>query len=427
MNRSTSLLLNAAHALDHLVLLIFASAVTAIALEFGISRWEDLMPYTAGAFVMFGVGSIPSGRLGDLWGRRKMMLVFFGGISVSCLAVALSQNPIQLAIALTVMGAFASIYHPVGVPMLLRHSPKPGVTIGWNNLAGNMGLAIAALLTGFMVKYFGWRAAFILPALASAAMGVWFARVAPAELEAPGRKKTAPHPIPRSIAIRALLVMTVAATSGSLLFNFTTNGNNELLRERFIGIISDPALLGILLATIYAIAAFSQVVVGYLLDKLPMKPLFLTIACIQVVMMLLATHATGWALFFFALGYMAAIFAAIPFVDAVVVRYVDDRMRSRVAGIRIAVAFGFSALAVYLLRPIVKTAGFDSLIFAMAVIACFTVFTLSWLPSERKVQAALAAAGAATSSESFNPSSAARMAESPSQTVSARPAAPDKT
>jgi MFS family permease len=261
-------------------------------------------------------------------------------------------------------------------------------------------------------------------------MGLWFAKVAPLELEAPGKKKSVPHPIPRSIALRALFVMTIAATSGSLLFNFTTNGNNELLRERFVGIISDPALLGLLLATIYAVAAFSQVAVGYLLDKLPMKPLFLTIACIQVVMMLLATPATGWALFVFALGYMAAIFAAIPFVDAVVVRYVDDRMRSRVAGIRIAVAFGFSAMAVYLLGPIVKTSGFDSLIFAMAIIACFTVFTLSWLPSEQKVQAALAAAGAAGaagSSESPSPISAARMAESPSQTVSARPAAPDNT
>ena len=103
------------------------------------------MPYTAGAFIMFGIGSIPSGRLGDLWGRRKMMLVFFWGIAVSCLAIAFSQNHIQMAIALTIMGAFSSIYHPVGIPMLLKSAVKPGMTIGWNNLAGNMGLAIAAV------------------------------------------------------------------------------------------------------------------------------------------------------------------------------------------------------------------------------------------------------------------------------------------
>ena len=81
--RSVALLLNVAHALDHLFLLVFATAVTTIALEFGFARWEDLMPYSVGAFVMFGLGSMPSGRLGDLWGRRQMMLVFFFGLGAS--------------------------------------------------------------------------------------------------------------------------------------------------------------------------------------------------------------------------------------------------------------------------------------------------------------------------------------------------------
>ena len=388
MNRPTSLLLNAAHALDHLVLLIFASAVATIAIEFGIERWEDLMPYTAGAFILFGLGSIPAGRLGDLWGRRKMMLVFFWGIAASCALVALTQSPIQMAIALTIMGAFSSIYHPVGIPMLLSSTKTPGLTIGVNNLAGNMGLAIAAILTGFMVKYFGWRAAFLLPAALSAVMGLMFARLAPEELHAPAKKKSTTHPIPRSMAIRALTVITIASTSGSLLFNFTTNGNTELFRERFIGIVSDPATLGMLVASVYAVAAFSQVIVGILIDRMAMKPLFLGIVLSQIVLFGLAAQSTGWMLFACALGFMAAIFGAIPFLDAVIVRYVDDQMRSRVAGIRLAVSFGVSGIAVYLLGPIVKASSFETLFIAMAVIACCTAFTVSWLPSERAIRAA---------------------------------------
>ena len=50
------------------------------------------------------------------------------------------------------LGAFASIYHPVGIPMLVRHATRPGLTIGINGLAGNLGVALAALLTGFLVK-----------------------------------------------------------------------------------------------------------------------------------------------------------------------------------------------------------------------------------------------------------------------------------
>ncbi len=73
-SRTTILLLNVAHAVDHMFLLIFATAVTTIAADFGLARWEDLMPFGVGAFVMFGLGSLPAGRLGDLWGRRSMMI-----------------------------------------------------------------------------------------------------------------------------------------------------------------------------------------------------------------------------------------------------------------------------------------------------------------------------------------------------------------
>jgi len=100
-------------------------------------------------FYLFGIGALPAGRLGDLWGRRQMMLVFFFGMGVTTLLAAISQSAWQLAAALTLMGAFASIYHPVGIPMLVQYSTRPGLTIGFNGLAGNLGVAVAALLTGF--------------------------------------------------------------------------------------------------------------------------------------------------------------------------------------------------------------------------------------------------------------------------------------
>ena len=117
--RATSVLLNVAHAFDHMFLLIFATAVATIAADFGFARWEDLMPYGVGAFAMFGLCSLPAGRLGDLWGRRVMMIVFFAGMGLSALFIATATGVWHLAAALTIMGAFASIYHPVGIPMLV--------------------------------------------------------------------------------------------------------------------------------------------------------------------------------------------------------------------------------------------------------------------------------------------------------------------
>jgi MFS family permease len=383
LHRRVSLLLNLGHALDHMFLLIFATAVASVAADFGFARWEDLMPYSAGAFLMFGLGSVPAGRLGDLWGRRSMMLVFFFGMGAAALLCALAQNAWQMAVALSVLGLFSAIYHPVGIPMLLQHATRPGLTIGINGLAGNMGIAFAAILTGFMVKYIGWRAAFVMPGLLSLACGYLFLRMAPAETESPARRTTrARVGLAKSQMARMLTVMTLAAITSSLLFNFTTNGNGELMRERFAGIVEDPAQLGMMLAAVYAVSSFSQLIVGRLIDRFAIKRLYLAIVLMQIPMFLLAAQAQGWWLFCLQIGFMVTIFGAIPFTDAMVVRYVDDAYRSRVAGIRLAVSFGVASLAVYSLGPAVKSAGFDSLLFAMALIACCSAFIVAWLPDE---------------------------------------------
>ena len=384
-SRTASLLLNLAHALDHLFLLIFATAVSAIAADFGFARWEDLMPYSVGAFVMFGLGSLPAGKLGDSWGRRPMMLVFFFGLGASAVLASLTQTVWQLAAALTLLGTFTAIYHPVGIPMLVQGAKRPGATIGINGLSGNLGIAAAALLTGFLVQAVGWRAAFAVPGVACIALGFVFARLVPAETEAPSRRSrpAAVSLSPAQLA-RVLVVMTMASATAGLLFNLSTNGNGQLLAERLDGVVNDPATLGLLLAAVYAVASLAQVVVGRLLDRVPLKRLQLGIVLAQAPLLLAASVTSGWWLYGALLGVMILIFGAIPFTDAVIVRYVDDRMRSRVAGLRLTLSLGFSSLAVWALGPVVKANGFGVLLMAMAGISLCTAAALLALPEEHK-------------------------------------------
>ncbi len=382
--RPVALLLNVAHAVDHMFLLIFATAVAAIAADFGFPDWESLMPYGAGAFLLFGLGSLPAGRLGDLWGRRQMILVFFFGMGASALLVAATHDAWELAIALTLLGAFSSIYHPVGIPMLVRGTTRPGLAIGINGFAGNLGVALAAVTTGVLVKYVGWRAAFAVPALLAIACGVVFARVAPRETMPPAHGARTPATPGATPLVRIFVVMTVAAISSSLLFNFTTNGNGQLLRERMAGIVDDPALLGLLLACVYVVASFTQVAIGLLIDRYPLKRLFVGMVALQAPLFMAAANASGWTLFALQIGFMIAIFGAIPFTDAMIVRYVDDRIRSRVSGMRLFVSFGVSSAAVWLLGPVVKAAGFGALLWLMAGVAATTLAAVALLPAANR-------------------------------------------
>ncbi|HSN40417.1 MAG TPA: MFS transporter [Burkholderiales bacterium] len=387
-----SLLLNVGHGVDHMFLLIFATAVASVAAEFGYANWTDLMPYSVGAFALFGLGALPAGRLGDLWGRRVMMIIFFAGMGLAALLVSLTQNAWQLAAALALLGVFAAIYHPVGIPMLVQGVPNPGAVIGLNGLAGNLGIAVAALVTGYLVKWIGWRAAFAIPGIVSIVCGIVFAMVCPRETEAPARRKggKAKVSLTPEMLVRAFAVMTAAAAVSTVLFNFTTNGNSQLLSQGFRGVIEDPAILGALLAVIYTIASFAQIVVGRLIDKVPFKPLQLWISVIQIPLLIFAAHTQDWWLFIALLAVMVFIFGSIPFTDAMIVRYVDDRLRSRVAGMRLTVAFGFSSGAVWLLGPMVKGMGFTSALWIMAGIAAVKAAIVLLLPDEPAAEPAKA-------------------------------------
>ncbi|HUP10494.1 MAG TPA: MFS transporter, partial [Caldimonas sp.] len=254
------------------------------------------------------------------------------------------------------------------------------------------GIAVAAALTGLLMHWWGWRAAFAVPGVACLALGVLFMRVVPPETESPARRKggAGAHRSRAEVA-RALAVMTLASATGGILFNLTTNGNAQLLAERFRGVLSDPATLGLLLASIYGVASLAQVIVGRLIDRVALKPLYLCIALLQVPVLLFSSQGQGWWLYAGMLGTMTFIFGAIPFTDAMIVRYVDDGMRSRVAGMRLAVSLGISSLAVWLLGPLVKGMGFDRLLLVLAGVALCTAFTVLWLPSERRAPAAAAA------------------------------------
>jgi MFS family permease len=383
----TSILLNIGHAMDHWIIVVFAYTWGVIAGVWGVD-WTELTPFNYGALFMFGAGSIVSGRLGDLWGRWIMMVIFFAGMGVSALVIALCSNKWQIGAALTLMGAFASIYHPVGIPMLVQKARNYGFTIGLNGLAGNMGIAIAAGVSVYIAQRFGWQMAFVVPGVICLVSAVAFVALVPREDEAPARRKPKMNDLPPSVMARVFAIMTFTAVTGSIVFNFTTNGNGELLRERVNGAVQDPAVLATMLFVIFSLASLAQLVVGKLIDRFPLKTVYLPIVLLQVPLFLIASQVEDWALFVTAIGFMLLVFGAIPFTDAMIVKYIDDRLRSRVTGARLAIGFGVSSVVVALIGPTVKAAGFPVLLMVLAALAFCGFVAISMLPGDRDMSRA---------------------------------------
>ena len=331
---------------------------------------------------MFGAGSIVSGKLGDQWGRRAMMIIFrrHGRLQPDHRAgiVADPDRPGD-----DLMGAFASIYHPVGIPMLVQNAEKPGITIGVNGLVGNLGIALGSSVSVWLATRFGWQMAYVVPGIICLAAAVAFAVLVPKEESAPARRKAKMLDLPKSVMAKVFLVMTFTAVSGSIVFNFTTNGSGEMLKDRVAALAADPMLLSVSVFVIFSVGSLAQLVVGALIDRYPLKHIYLPIILCQIPLFVLASQVSGWALVAVAICYMVFVFGAIPFTDAMIVRYIDDRLRSRVTGTRLAIGFGVSSLVVALIGPSVKAAGFPAMMLVLAGVAAFALAVLSFLPNER--------------------------------------------
>lgn len=373
--------LNLGHLLDHLVMLVFPTAVVALGREWG-RPYSELLPLALGGFIAFGAFAIPAGWLADHWSRYRTMVIFYFGIGASLFLTGFAQSPWHIAAGLTLTGAFAAIYHPVGIAMLVANPQRMGRVLGWNGLWGNLGLAAAALFTGALVDFVGWRAAFFVPGLACVAAGVGYLLL----VKDPGKVKKTSRTIGLHVDSRTMgrifAVLLVATACGGVIFNSTTVAMPKVFDERLQALTQTNFGIGVLVAIVYTVAAFAQVVMGALIDRFELKRLMIGVALAQIPLLALAANVQGWAMLGAAVLMMLAVFGQIPLNDAIVGRYCADEYRARVLAVRYVVSLGVASVAVPMIALLHRTeGGFGNVFLVLAALAAAMLATSLFFPS----------------------------------------------
>ncbi|MEK9724405.1 MAG: MFS transporter [Rhodospirillaceae bacterium] len=379
--------LNFGHFTDHLFMLIFAKAAVSAGLAFGLAAdgaYAEMIPYGVPSLLLFGACAPLAAHMADKWSRNVMIVVFFVGIGAASIATSFAQSPIQIAVGLAVLGVFAAIYHPVGIAMIIEGGGRVGWRLGINGVWGNMGVAAAPLITGFILADYDWRLAFALPGAFSIAVGVgywlfWRAGYAVAP-EATAREKA--HVGFNPGWQRALLSLGLVTAAGGFVFGAMTFIIPRMFEVQMPNITTDIALTGTLAAAVYAVAAFAQMIVGRAIDKRRVKPILLSVALGQPVLIGLMAMQADWALFAAALLAMAFVFGQIPITDAVLSRYVPDQWRAKVLSLKFLLNLVIGAGALLAARTLLANGGgFQSVMVMLAGVACVIVVAALILPA----------------------------------------------
>ena len=384
------LFLNIGHFLDHLFMLVFATAAALIlARDWGMS-YAELIPYATPGFIAFAACSIPAGWIADKWSRKGMMAIFFIGIGLSAIATAAAQTPLQMAFALLAIGVFAAIYHPVGLSMVVHGRQKTGVPLAVNGISGNLGVASAALITGLLIDTTGWRSAFIAPGIVSTAIGLAYIgfviSTREPEAQASGAAPTGKARVPetpaidRRVLVRLFAIIFFSTAVGGLVFQSTTFALPKVFDERLLTMAGTATLVGWYAFAVFTLAAFAQLVVGYLVDHHSVRTVFAFVAGLQAVFFASMYQLTGIAALVVSVGFMLVVFGQIPINDVLVARATKTEFRSRVYALRYVVTFFVSATAVPLIAWIHANWGFSSLFLVLALAAAAILGAVLMLP-----------------------------------------------
>ena len=372
--------INIGHFLDHFMMLIFAKAAFDAGRHFGLSYDEIIIYGTLGLF-LFGAAAPLAGWLADKYSRSLIIIIYPFGVSLGAFLCFLSSSPIMLGFSIGIIGFFAAIFHPVGIAMLIRDSNKVGIRLGVNGVWGNMGVAAAPVLTGFIILNSNWQLSFLVPSLICLIFGIAQLRgFKEIDIKEEKTKQKTSNGLVEGWKI-VLLSLTMTTLAGGFIFGSLTFLIPRIFEVNLSGISVDIAITGLLAGIVYAIASLSQVGVGYLIDRYSPKIILGFVGIGQFLLIYLSSLYIDYALFFVMLMAMFFVFGQVPITDAILVRYVDDQWRARILSVKFLINLCAGASVLPLVSLFLGYGyTFSDLLTILSCLAIFVVISAYMLP-----------------------------------------------
>lgn len=370
------------HLYVHLCTAFYFVIVLALEVDWQVPYHELIELWTLGALLV-GLAALPAGYLSDRIGAPTMIVAFFLGMGLCSVGAGLSGSTRELMGWLAGIGLFAAIYHPVGIPWLVRNAEVgKGKALGFNGIFGSLGGAVAALTAGTLIDLVNWRAAFIVPGLVTLLTGLALLLFIRRGLIHDSPISETAHAQRRSTVARIFGILMVTMFLAGLIFSATQTSLPKLFAERIPGLAGEGAFgVGVLVALVYGMAGIMQVVSGHLADLFPLKSVYVGALLIQIPLLWLAASLGGVSLILVATLMVVAGVGALPAENLILVRYAPSGRHGLTFGLKFVLGFGAAPLAVQLVAQITqRTGGFFWVFTLLGVLALGAATAAFFLP-----------------------------------------------
>jgi len=375
------------HALMHYMAAFFPYIAVGMAASWGepgepLDHQVVLLPLWQLAAFLLGLIALPAGWLSDRWSAPGMIVVMFFGMGVSSIACAFvpDRNFLLLELAMAALGAFAAIYHAVGIAWIMRNASRPGHAMGINGVFGSAGLAACGAGTGLLINFFSWRAAFLVPGIICLIVGLGL-------LYHWKSGKVGDRPMPamlgkgpsRGDLVRVFIILTVTMFAGGVIWQAIQYGAPGLFEQRmgaeinWLQSVTNGQLaaeakkmafwVGLFGSTVYVASGITQYFLGGLSDRYSLKTVYTFCALLQILAMAGLAVLPGYGVVLAAMASAIISSASGPAENLLIGRYTPTKYHGLGFGAKFIVSFGAGPVAIWLIAHLKAATGSLELLF----------------------------------------------------------------
>ncbi len=340
------------HFLSHFNMLVFPAVVLPLSTRLNLPL-SEVLGISFWMYLLFGITALPWGIAADRIGAKALMAIYYGGAGICGLAAAIwIENPGALMAALAGIGLFSGIYHPTGLGLISKQITRISYGMGINGMFGNLGLAVAPIMAGFVTWFWGPRAAYwVLGALNLIGLLVMVLR------PFPGEKQSAVSKTQEDNGGNGFLILLICMMLAGIAYRGATvilPAYFELRNQAMVQGLSQLLPSGIsanLVATtitsaVFLVGMLGQYMGGRVAERFSLQHSYLVFHLITIPAAFMMAWATNFPLVIMALIYFFFLLGMQPIENTLVSRLTPPSWRHSAFGMKFVLTFGVGALAV---------------------------------------------------------------------------------
>mgnify|MGYP002153768331 CR=1 FL=1 len=375
-------LLGAAHSLNHSLFVIAPPLLTLIMASLSVSK-SEIGLVSMIASLIYGVGALVGGPLGERIGEAKTITIClaFSGVSTFIMLAAGATRTIYVyALALVLMAAWASLYHPTANSLISKaFKGRVSEAMGLHGVGGTIGVVLTPTIAWFIGAAFGWPLAFVSFGILCILFALLFVR---SFGEAEKRSENG-GTILDALKIRELWILLVFNVAIGLFMKGVELFFPTYLEEnRMI----DPMWASIAYTLVLAAGVPAQWVGGKAADKVGSKKVLIATSagvCVSLVSLLLfPVYIVG--IIFFIILYGVSFYAHQPALNSLTGFLSPQNQRGAVYGIFFFTSFGIGSLSQFMAGYVADVYGLDKAFYLLTAFALIALLLSFKLPEKKE-------------------------------------------